>query len=95
MTRRRCCECGFDGPPLQGSRGELALRCPQCDADLYERPPRSYAELEGFVRKPAEAPPAPAPAATPASGLVPMLVWGAIGVLAVAAGLAVFVLATV
>ena len=25
------------------------FECPSCGADLYARPPRSYAELEGFV----------------------------------------------
>jgi len=48
--RQRCClVCGYDGPELQGESGEETYRCPACDADLYARPPRSYAELEGFV----------------------------------------------
>lgn len=46
--RQRCCLiCGYDGPELQGDTG--TYRCPACDADLYARPPRSYAELEGFI----------------------------------------------
>ena len=48
--RQRCClVCGYDGPELQGRLTDGAYRCPACDADLYARPPRSYAELEGFV----------------------------------------------
>ncbi len=47
--RQRCCLiCGYDGPELQGDIGDETYRCPACDADLYARPPRSYAELEGF-----------------------------------------------
>ncbi len=44
-----CLGCGFDGPELQGERGSLTFVCPGCDADLYARPARSYAEMEGFV----------------------------------------------
>jgi hypothetical protein len=48
--KQRCClVCGYDGPELQGELHDGAYRCPACDADLYARPPRSYAELEGFV----------------------------------------------
>lgn len=44
-----CLGCGFDGPELQGERGSLTFVCPGCSADLYARPARSYAEMEGFV----------------------------------------------
>lgn len=27
----------------------MTVRCPKCNADLYARPPRSYAEMEGLV----------------------------------------------
>jgi len=53
--KQRCClVCGYDGPELQGELRDLTYRCPACDADLYARPPRSYAELEGFVLAPDE-----------------------------------------
>lgn len=43
-----CVACGYDGPELQPDDAVLLVYCPRCDADLYERPPRSYAELEGL-----------------------------------------------
>jgi len=43
---RRCMSCGYDGPAI---RATLSTHCPLCGCDLIERPPRSYAELEGFV----------------------------------------------
>ena len=55
MLAKTCLSCGYRGAALQGSgRGSgrnasRALRCPGCGTDLYARPPRSYAELEGFV----------------------------------------------
>lgn len=56
--RQRCCLiCGYDGPELQGDTAEGTYRCPACDADLYARPPRSYAELEGFIAGPPAAKP--------------------------------------
>jgi len=47
MLAKACLTCGYRGASIQGRR--RALRCPGCGADLYSRPPRSYAELEGFV----------------------------------------------
>lgn len=55
LERQRCVRCGYDGPDLQGPAianaermGAPLLSCPRCQQDLYTRPPRSYAELEGF-----------------------------------------------
>jgi hypothetical protein len=48
LRQRFCLVCGYDGPELQGDGGDETYRCPACDADLYTRPPRSYAELEGL-----------------------------------------------
>ena len=50
---RRCLRCGYAGVELQVSAedrpGEIPpLVCPNCCEDLYARPPRSYAELEGI-----------------------------------------------
>lgn len=47
MLAKTCLACGYRGPALQGP--DRALRCPGCGTDLYSRPPRSYAELEGFL----------------------------------------------
>jgi hypothetical protein len=47
LLTKACLACGYRGPSLQGRT--RAVRCPSCGADLYSRPPRSYAELEGFV----------------------------------------------
>ena len=47
LLTKACLACGYRGPSLQGRA--RAVRCPSCGADLYSRPPRSYAELEGFV----------------------------------------------
>lgn len=49
LTRRTCLVCGHQGRRLQGPAGLTATRCPHCNADLYARPPRSYAEMEGLV----------------------------------------------
>lgn len=43
-----CLSCGYTGDELQSPESE-PLRCPECGEDLYTRPPRSYAELEGLV----------------------------------------------
>lgn len=48
VHRRLCLSCGYDGPALQGHRAEATYVCPNCGEDLYARPPRSYAEMEGF-----------------------------------------------
>ena len=55
--RKMCLSCGYRGRILQGERGLITFQCPSCGCDLYARPPRSYAELEGFI--------APDPAANP------------------------------
>lgn len=47
MLAKTCLACGYRGPALEGP--ERALRCPSCGEDLYARPPKSYAELEGFL----------------------------------------------
>ena len=51
MSRRRCVACGYTGTLLRlRSAASLAQSsCPACGQDFYERPPRSYAELEGFA----------------------------------------------
>lgn len=54
-----CLSCGFAGRALQGGSGETAWACPRCGADLYARPPRSYAEMEGLSDS-SHAGPAPA-----------------------------------
>ena len=30
----------------------MVFNCPLCKADLYARPPRSYAEMEGLIESP-------------------------------------------
>jgi len=49
MFVRRCVVCGYDGSLLNGPYVE---RCPRCGCDLRVRPPRSYAEMEGFLGPP-------------------------------------------
>ncbi|MEZ6232608.1 MAG: hypothetical protein R3B68_00305 [Phycisphaerales bacterium] len=49
LTDRCCLTCGYRGRELQGRRGHERLVCPQCRQDLYVRPARSYAEMEGLV----------------------------------------------
>jgi hypothetical protein len=48
LRLRTCLRCGYGGPELQNERGERIYTCPACGQDLYARPPRSYAELEGL-----------------------------------------------
>lgn len=43
---RRCMACGYDGPGIKVTH---STHCALCGCDLTKRPPRSYAELEGFV----------------------------------------------
>ncbi|MEX2219298.1 MAG: hypothetical protein WD749_11145 [Phycisphaerales bacterium] len=45
---RACLRCGYGGPEVQPDQPEPAFVCPCCGEDLYSRPPRSYAELEGL-----------------------------------------------
>lgn len=49
LQRRVCLWCGYGGEALQGPTGRMVFRCPRCGNDLYARPARSYAELEGLV----------------------------------------------
>lgn len=46
MTQRRCVGCGLRAD-VQGTKVNQE-RCPRCGVDWVARPPRSYAELEGF-----------------------------------------------
>jgi len=46
---RRCLACGYDGILLQGGNAEC---CELCGCDFIVRPPRSYAEMEGFGDRP-------------------------------------------
>lgn len=43
-----CLGCGFDGAAIQSDLREGGWTCPRCAADLYARPPRSYADMEGL-----------------------------------------------
>src|SRR5262245_56232900 len=49
LLKRRCVECGYDGPLLRGGQ---AAHCAKCGCDLRERPARSYAEMEGLLGHP-------------------------------------------
>jgi len=49
VDRKMCLGCGFDGAELQGHLAHVRYRCPSCGHDLYARPPRSYAEMEGLA----------------------------------------------
>lgn len=44
MLTRRCVACGHDVMPLDVLNGG----CPDCACDFEIRPPRTYAEMEGF-----------------------------------------------
>ncbi len=46
---RRCLSCGHAAEAFQSPVFAGPYACPECGDDLYARPPRSYAELEGFV----------------------------------------------
>ena len=48
IRTRVCPSCGYAGDELQRRRESSVFECPLCDADLYARPARSYAEMEGF-----------------------------------------------
>lgn len=45
-TEPRCLECGATA---DNALRELLDRCHECGCDFAERPPRSYAELEGLT----------------------------------------------
>lgn len=49
LHRKMCLSCGFDGKEIQGDREPCTFSCPSCGSDLYARPPRSYAAMEGFA----------------------------------------------
>ncbi len=49
LMKKTCLSCGYHGRALQGERGLSVYQCPACQADLYARPPRSYAEMEGLT----------------------------------------------
>ena len=46
LYSRRCMMCGYDGPQVQNHDLDF---CIECGTDLRHRPPRSYAEMEGFL----------------------------------------------
>lgn len=48
LVQRVCLSCGYRGDEIQVSGERAAYRCPKCGQDLYARPPRSYAEMEGL-----------------------------------------------
>jgi hypothetical protein len=43
--RRRCVQCGLSADAIPASQ---PMECPRCGCDLAERPPRSYAQMEGL-----------------------------------------------
>lgn len=52
LHRRMCLTCGYAGIELQLSEDTAPWYCPGCGQDLYARPARSYAELEGIDKAP-------------------------------------------
>ena len=48
LHTRQCLDCGYDGPELQHPDDQRVYVCPVCMADLYARPPMSYAQMEGL-----------------------------------------------
>lgn len=66
IHRRRCLYCGEDGMAIQVVGDGAVFRCPTCRGDLYSRPPRSYAELEGLDTEPQGRPNKSASVSTPA-----------------------------
>jgi hypothetical protein len=44
MLTRRCVACGHEAAPIDLLNGH----CPACSCDFDVRPPRTYAEMEGF-----------------------------------------------
>jgi hypothetical protein len=49
LHRRQCVACGYSGRFVDRP-GQTA--CPRCECDFTERPPRSYAEMEGLDELP-------------------------------------------
>ncbi len=56
LLTRLCPGCGYAGHELQARGDKAVYMCPCCATDLYARPARSYAEMEGII----DASPAPA-----------------------------------
>lgn len=52
LLARRCVSCGCDDDMLSTPAGLTAEYCPRCGCDFHERPPRSYAEMEGLIGSP-------------------------------------------
>jgi len=53
LLRRRCVCCGYDGPAIRlALQRDAAADCPECGCDYHQRPPRSYAEMEGLLARP-------------------------------------------
>jgi hypothetical protein len=61
LLARRCVRCGYDGVTPRGivlletfttSVEIMPECCPSCGCDFGERPPRSYAEMEGLLGRP-------------------------------------------
>ncbi|GAB4516286.1 MAG: hypothetical protein Tsb0013_20890 [Phycisphaerales bacterium] len=52
LTRRRCVACGCEHPSFAAPIERRPSWCPSCGEDLYARPPRSYAEMEGLAQFP-------------------------------------------
>lgn len=48
MHTRVCLRCGHDGPEMQVDIASAPVACPRCGQDLWARPARSYAEMEGL-----------------------------------------------
>ena len=49
LLTRRCVSCGYDAAVINRTQ---TRRCPRCGCDLTQRPPRSYAEMEGLLGRP-------------------------------------------
>jgi hypothetical protein len=82
--RRRCVQCGLSADAISATSAD---ECPRCGCNLTQRPPRSYAEMEGLFDLPAEtgAVDAVARARWDAAAARWLLVVGGAAVLAVAA----------
>lgn len=71
LRQRICLACGYRGPEVQQGFPIEVFVCPACACDLYARPPRSYAEMEGVDFLPATSPQAPSAVAAPPRGPAP------------------------
>ncbi len=56
MHTKVCPRCGYHGWEVQPAASDEVradvFECPSCGGDLYARPPRSYAEMEGLAELP-------------------------------------------